>query len=301
MPTAASRIPSPPEAPEAPAPASASPFDATAPLRPVDPDATAVLPTAPAAADTSVLPAPLVSGTSEPSVTDLHLFDGPAAAGPKTSGPGTLGGGTELPPRRRRGVLVAAAAAAGVGLIAAAGYLSGLFSYESPSRDTALPDGIRASVPDAPPTSAAPTPSASTPSAAPSSPAAASPSPSRSASPSPSGSPSPTGGSPSPSQSRAPSASPTTAAPTDRGGPENSGQNGLVTVLRRGDSGPEVTELQLRLRQLYLYNDDADGSYDQRLEDAVRTYQWSRGVQTDELGVYDRQTREKLEAETREP
>jgi murein L,D-transpeptidase YcbB/YkuD len=52
---------------------------------------------------------------------------------------------------------------------------------------------------------------------------------------------------------------------------------------------------------LYLYNDDADGTFDQRLEDAVRTYQWSRGVQTDDLGVYDRRTRERLEAETREP
>ncbi|WP_051853832.1 hypothetical protein [Streptomyces sp. NRRL S-146] len=40
-------------------------------------------------------------------------------------------------------------------VVAAAGYASGLFSYESPSRDTALPDDIRASVPDAPSSSEA--------------------------------------------------------------------------------------------------------------------------------------------------
>jgi peptidoglycan hydrolase-like protein with peptidoglycan-binding domain len=52
---------------------------------------------------------------------------------------------------------------------------------------------------------------------------------------------------------------------------------------------------------LYLYDDDADGSFDDRLAEAVRTYQWSRGVQSEDLGVYDRATREKLESETREP
>jgi peptidoglycan hydrolase-like protein with peptidoglycan-binding domain len=62
-----------------------------------------------------------------------------------------------------------------------------------------------------------------------------------------------------------------------------------------------VSELQLRLRQLYLYDDDTDGTFDDRLEDAVRTYQWSRGIQVDDLGVYDRETRAKLESETREP
>jgi peptidoglycan hydrolase-like protein with peptidoglycan-binding domain len=68
-----------------------------------------------------------------------------------------------------------------------------------------------------------------------------------------------------------------------------------------GDRGPEVTELQLRLRQLHLYDEDTDGDYDSRLEESVRTYQWSRGIQTDDLGVYDRETRAKLESETKEP
>ncbi|GAA3305358.1 hypothetical protein GCM10020295_58890 [Streptomyces cinereospinus] len=72
-------------------------------------------------------------------------------------------------------------------------------------------------------------------------------------------------------------------------------------VLGRGDFGPEVTELQLRLRQLYLYNDDPDGRYTRQVEYAVRNYQWARGVRGDELGVYGPETREKLESETSRP
>jgi peptidoglycan hydrolase-like protein with peptidoglycan-binding domain len=71
-------------------------------------------------------------------------------------------------------------------------------------------------------------------------------------------------------------------------------------VLRRGDRGPEVTELQLRLREVYLYNDAVNGEFDHRVEEALRNYQWSRGVQ-EELGVYGSKTRARLESETREP
>jgi peptidoglycan hydrolase-like protein with peptidoglycan-binding domain len=72
-------------------------------------------------------------------------------------------------------------------------------------------------------------------------------------------------------------------------------------VLRRGDRGPEVTELQQRLRQLYLYMDDIDGTFDRQVEDALRNFQWSRGIQDEELGTYGPRTREQLERETREP
>jgi peptidoglycan hydrolase-like protein with peptidoglycan-binding domain len=71
-------------------------------------------------------------------------------------------------------------------------------------------------------------------------------------------------------------------------------------VLRRGDRGPEVTELQLRLHQLYLYNDEPHGHFDEPVEQSLRTYQWSRGLQ-DELSVYGPKTRTLLESETREP
>ncbi|MGI5370298.1 peptidoglycan-binding protein [Streptomyces iakyrus] len=275
-----------------------APADATMPLRPVgpvDPDVTAALP---AASVTSALPTPLAPAPTEPSVTDLRMFDGTVRT-PVTASDGGRSG-TRRP--RRRSTLLLAAAGACVAVIAAAGYASGLFSYESPSRDTALPDDIRASVPDAPSSSAASTPPKGGASVAPPAPAAPRPSPSRTASPSASPSPS-ASASASPSQSPSPSASLPSASATGPGQapPDSSRQNKGPVVLRIGDNGPEVTELQLRLRQLYLYDDDADGSFDDRLEDAVRTYQWSRGIQVDDLGVYDRETRAKLESETREP
>ncbi|MEU0382981.1 peptidoglycan-binding domain-containing protein [Streptomyces chartreusis] len=271
------------------------------PLRPVDPDATTVLPVSPAASGrpappgTAPLPTPLIPAGTEPSVTDLRLFDG-------TGGP-ERGEAGSRPRRRRRGTLLGVAAGACVAVVAAAGYASGLFSYEAPSRDTALPDDLRASVPDAPSSSAAPTPPARSAQATPSAPAAPPPSPSATGSPSASPSPSTPSASPSPSQSATPSAPRTSASAGGAGNapPDNSRQNGGPTVLRLGDRGPEVTELQLRLRQLYLYGEDPDGDYDSRLEEAVRNYQWSRGIQTDDLGVYDRETRAKLESETEKP
>ncbi|MGW3986490.1 peptidoglycan-binding protein [Streptomyces sp. NPDC004830] len=286
--------------PSAAAPAHARPGD------PVDTDpttllpatdATTVLPAGPVAGPAdSAVPAPLVSGASEPSVADLRLFDGADARDPGAQEP--PGAGPRRAGRRRRAVMVAAAAA-GVAVVAAAGYASGLFSYESPTRDTALPDDLRASVPDAPASSVDSTPSAGT--SAPASSAPAAPSPSRTGSPSAPPSPSASSASPSPSESATPSARPSaSASATGQDGPE-SGRRGGATVLRLGDRGAEVTELQLRMRQLYLYGDDADGFFSSRLEDAVRTYQWSRGIQTRNLGVYDEATRAKLESETREP
>ncbi|MFC8126457.1 peptidoglycan-binding protein [Streptomyces sp. NPDC057302] len=72
-------------------------------------------------------------------------------------------------------------------------------------------------------------------------------------------------------------------------------------VLSRGDKGPEVEELQQRLRQLYLYMDDPDGTYDTPLADAVTLFQYARGTREDGEGVYGKETREALEKETREP
>ncbi|MCX3288519.1 peptidoglycan-binding protein [Streptomyces sp. NEAU-H22] len=274
-----------------------SPADATMPLRPVAPDATAVLPTA--SPVTAALPIPMAPAATEPSVTDLRMFDGTTGAdrvAPEGGGPGRRRS-------RRRSTLLITAAGACVAVVAAAGYASGLFSYESPSRDTALPDDIRASVPDAPSSSAASTPPQGSASAAPPAPAAPPPSPSRSGSPSASPSKSAPSASASPARSPSPSASQPSASATgaEQAPPDSGRQKGGPTVLRLGDRGPEVTELQLRLRQLYLYDGDTDGSFDDRLADAVRTYQWSRGIQVDDLGVYDRATREKLESETREP
>jgi peptidoglycan hydrolase-like protein with peptidoglycan-binding domain len=72
-------------------------------------------------------------------------------------------------------------------------------------------------------------------------------------------------------------------------------------VLRHGDQGPDVTELQLRLKQLNLYTNPANGVFNSPVEYAVRTYQQARGIRGDTLGEYGPATRASLEAETEEP
>ncbi|MFI1568301.1 peptidoglycan-binding protein [Streptomyces sp. NPDC020490] len=191
------------------------------------------------------------------------------------------------PHRGRRTVLLIAAAA--VSAVTTATVASGLFSYDTPSRDTALPDGVRASVPDTetsePPPSTTPRPPTPTPPYQP---------------PSPSASPSTTTASPSPSTT--PSATPTptvTPSVTATGTVQSATTTPQPTqVLRLGDQGPGVAELQLRLRSLYLYDGDVNGHFDARVENAVRVYQWTRGITADGLGVYGAETRTSLEAET---
>ncbi len=257
---------------------------------------------------TTALPTPLAPSAGAPSAHDLRLFEtsattsgAPSAPVPPGADPDGAGGGR--PPRkRRRGVLLSAAGAVVV-VVGAAGYASGLFSYETPSRDGALPDEVRASVPDPSPSEASATPESSAPSAPETS---ASPSPSASASPSASPSPSPSpstsSASPTPSRSAEPTQSTTPPAedPTQESEDDDRVPDG-GTTLHRGDRGPEVVELQQRLTELYLYTGDINGDYNHQVEDSVRTYQWARGIREDELGVYGQDTRRRLESETREP
>ncbi|MFD7435332.1 peptidoglycan-binding protein [Streptomyces sp. NPDC059861] len=194
-------------------------------------------------------------------------------------------------PRRRRTTLLAAAAILTVA--ATAGFAGGLFSYDPPARDGAAPESVREAVPQARTTPPVPAPTATATSATPT-PESPSPTPTATATSSPTLRPSPSPPSPTPTRSSSPTARATdTETPADRDEPP--------PTLRRGDSGPEVTELQLRLRQLYLYNDDPHGHYTHGVENAVRTYQWARGIRTDEPGVYDEETRQQLESETSEP
>ncbi len=224
--------------------------------------------------------------TAEPNETDIGLFEAPAPL-PEPAPVAHRSRG------RRRTVLLLGAAGAMVGVVAAAGMASGLFSYETPTRDTALPEAVRASVPD-------PTKSESrtaTPSASPT-PTSAPPSPSATESESPS--PSASTATPSPSTTPTPTQTSTPARASDAP-PQESTPAPEAPVLRKGDKGEEVTELQLRLRQLYLYNGDINGNFNQPLEDALKNYQWSRGVGREELGVYSAETRASLESETTEP
>ncbi|MFG3657013.1 peptidoglycan-binding protein [Streptomyces sp. NPDC047706] len=196
-------------------------------------------------------------------------------------------------PGRRRTTLLAAAAILTVA--ATAGFAGGLFSYDPPARDSAAPEPVREAVPQARTSAPVPAPSTAATSAAPT-PRSPSPTPSATPTPSPTLSTSPSAPPPSPTATR--SSAPTAPA-TNSQAPADSDEP--PPTLRRGDSGPEVTELQLRLRQLDLYNDDPHGHYTREVEYAVRNYQWARGVRTDELGVYGEETRQKLESETSEP
>ncbi|MEE1765070.1 MULTISPECIES: peptidoglycan-binding protein [unclassified Streptomyces] len=213
---------------------------------------------------------------------DAHL------AGDARRPDGRDGGGR----RRRRVALAAGAGALVAAVLVTGGIIGGLFSYEAPSRDGSGPDDIRAGLPEA---AAAQEASRS----ATASPTASTASPSGSAATSPEATPTATRATPTASATptRDPAGSdatvPTAPAPTVSDGPP--------PVLGLGDQGAEVTELQLRLGQLGLYNGDADGDFDREVESAVRGYQLTRVLLEDESGVYGEPTRTALESETSEP
>ncbi|WBO66603.1 peptidoglycan-binding domain-containing protein [Streptomyces camelliae] len=225
------------------------------------------------------------------STADLRTFEANAGEGAKPDFP------SEQPPegprrRSRRTAALLSVAGAGVAVVAAAGFASGLFSYDTPSSRDRAAQEVRESVPEVTPSSASPSPTP------PDSPAASrsrvrpptSAPPPPSASPTPS--PSPTTRPPSPPSSPTPSLTTTPAAhPTPA----------VAPVLRLGDKGPEVTELQQRLRQLNLYADEINGIFTRPVQDAVRNYQLARGIVSDTYGEYGPATRKSLEAETSNP
>jgi hypothetical protein len=72
-------------------------------------------------------------------------------------------------------------------------------------------------------------------------------------------------------------------------------------TLREGDSGPEVSELQQRLRRIpNVYdNGPTSGEYDVVLREAVARFQLWYGIRGDETGVYGDDTRKDLESRTK--
>ncbi|MFJ9905144.1 peptidoglycan-binding protein [Streptomyces sp. NPDC101152] len=259
--------------------------DATMPLRAIHPEGPDE--------GVGVTSAPPVPPGDGPSTQDLRLFE----EGRRGQAPGD---DTRRPRGRRRTVLLGTVGAV-VAVVAAAGLASGVFSYEPPSRESALPDGVRARVPEAS-TSPAPTkPSGRAavpvrPSAAPLPPAGASLSPS----PTPSATAS---SSPSPSGSPKPASTPPTITATGTVGLPHAQPKPQAppAVLRRGSAGPEVTELELRLTQAGFYTRTPGGLYDEGVQDAVTRYQQARGLKVPEYGVYDLLTRSRLESETTKP
>lgn len=194
-------------------------------------------------------------------------------------------------PSRRRPVLLATGVGATAAVLLTGCLVGGFHWYDSPERDDSQSGGVRAGLPDGQPTGtdpSSPAPSRSAPSEQPT--PSSSPSPdttSTSDPPTPTGPAGPTGTT---SSTAGATARPTASAPED-----------AAPVLRLGDQGPEVTELQLRLRQTGFYGGEADGTYDRDVENAVRGYQLTRVVLADEPGVYGSATRASLESETSQP
>jgi hypothetical protein len=92
----------------------------------------------------------------------------------------------------------------------------------------------------------------------------------------------------------APGSAPPTQQAEDAEDPDGPG------TLREGDSGPEVTELQERLRKIpNVYdNGSTSGTYDATLTEAVARFQLWYGIRGDETGVYGNDTRLDLELRT---
>lgn len=254
----------------------------------------------PGPAPTPVLPP---EATAPPRSADVGLFglfvpEGPggpdgasSAAEGDTSPPPPPYDDDPEPRRGRTGLYAAMGAVVAVAVLAAV-----LLSPDKPRREEALPD-LATRAASAASDSATQAPPPSTASATPSTPP--SPSASSSASASSEASPSPT---PSRSASPKPRTTPPPSRSTTRAtGSEEPAEPKADRVLSRGDRGPEVRELQQRLRQLYLYMGDAHGTYDTQVADAVARYQYARGTQRDGRGVYGKETRAALERETREP
>ncbi|MEU1667904.1 peptidoglycan-binding protein [Streptomyces sparsogenes] len=222
------------------------------------------------------------------------------------SADGAAGAGLGRHRKSRRGPVVAvlsgAAAVAVAGTLAfGTGLLGGDKKHDQDS-DRALSDASSSAPADDPTTEdgepsgkASPSASSATPTATPSASrhASASPRPSRSPSTPKSREASRTAVPPTPSATDASgSVSPDpTESPTPTGPP----------VLREGDSGPEVVELQKRLGQLLIYLGSADGDFDDGVRNAVSSFQTTYGVEGDPEGVYGPQTRKALEARTDEP
>jgi hypothetical protein len=209
----------------------------------------------------------------------------PPAAAVEPGAPRADDGAVRLRRRSRRTALLAAGGA-GVAVVAVAGAV--LFSYRAPARDQAAAQEVRAGVPETTDPALVPGPPLSSTSAPPT----GGPSPSRSSA------------SPPPMTPTASVSTPaTTASPTVPATPSVTPGTtpAVLTVLRRGDTGPKVVDLQQRLARVHLYAGRPDGVFSHRVEMAVRGYQLFRGIKGDVLGTYGPATRASLEARTARP
>ncbi|MEU0097598.1 peptidoglycan-binding domain-containing protein [Streptomyces sp. NPDC006267] len=224
----------------------------------------------------------------------------PGGSRRRTSGASPVFTPDPVQPRRRRPFGALAAGAAVAVVVGTAAFAGGLLGGGD-SEDEALPEATTsvADTEDEPAASVAPSPSASPSASRAPTPSATRPSsPSASASPKKSREPSPTATA---------SASPTTSAPSapDSGGPAPTPSPPAPPAeladptLRPGDRGPEVAELQKRLRGVgrWLYPGPLDAHYNDQVRNAVALYQSYKAIGGDPVGVYGPETRSVLEAE----
>ncbi|MEU4995001.1 peptidoglycan-binding domain-containing protein [Streptomyces sp. NPDC021622] len=230
----------------------------------------------PAAGATEPMPVVAPPVGDAPRSADVGLFASRAPEGDLPPPEVSYGAYDEPEPRRGRRAWYAGVGAA-VAVVTLAVLAAGVFSSDDePRRDRALPDAPTSAV-DVPSGSARPSGSASA-------------SASRSAAPSPSRTSSAAASTPAPSATRS------TARATGSVEPKApaSGQ-----VLRRGDRGAEVVDLQERLQQLSLYEGEAHGNFNAPVASALTRFQVARDTaDADGEGVYGAATRAALEAET---
>ncbi|MEE1939812.1 peptidoglycan-binding domain-containing protein [Streptomyces sp. TRM 70361] len=269
-------------------------------------------------AEVEVLPGRAAVPDEGPDPADLAMFERARRGDDDTVVLQAVDGAPRRRPGRRvgRGTALAMGGAA-LAVIGSSVLVIGMFAQNDDPFDEARFDS-RTATSDAPPPDDGQGAGAS-PSTAPSS---APPSPSSSPSASPSRTPSPStapASSAPPAGQEPPAASPS-GEPRDedrdggdhdwwndgdgdgRGGWDgrgDDGQNGgQEPVLREGDTGPEVYELQIRLRHTNAYRGDVDGVYDREVRDGVTRFQTWYGVRGDPEGVYGPHTRRALERAT---
>ncbi|HEU5037471.1 MAG TPA: peptidoglycan-binding protein [Nocardioides sp.] len=104
-----------------------------------------------------------------------------------------------------------------------------------------------------------------------------------------------------PTASPTPTAAPATHAPVrpvSVATPRTTMEPG-APLLSPGDEGPQVRELQARLKQIYWFDADLTGAYGDVTAAAVRGFQEKRGIPV--TGAVDRRTLDRLQAMTAEP